>query len=49
MLKLPPGFVPQVESHREVGFKSYEFNRVYRPDGRLDVGAATAAVHHRLC
>ena len=38
MLKLPPGFVPQVESHREVGFKSYEFNRVYGPDGHLDLG-----------
>ena len=38
MLKLPPGFVPQVESRREVGFKSYEFNRVYRADGHMDPG-----------
>lgn len=38
MLKLPPGFVPQVNNRREVGFKSYEFNFVYGPDGRLDVG-----------
>jgi hypothetical protein len=38
MMKLPEGFVPQVDNHREVGSTSYEFNRVYRPDGKLDPG-----------